>query len=107
MIRHMLSFSFDDSVGADVRRSVLESLSRFPSQYPSMRNWSLRENVSTRDRTLTHCMSVEFEGEGALREYLESASHEQFVREVWRPVIARQAIVAITLECPSDIGKID
>lgn len=94
MIRHTLSFRFNSDVDERKRLQVLDALATFPSVYPQMRNWSLGENVSTRDTTFTHIMSIDFETEGDLMAYLESDSHEAFVRDTWRPVIDEQAIVA-------------
>jgi 2,3-dihydroxy-p-cumate/2,3-dihydroxybenzoate 3,4-dioxygenase len=94
MIRHTLSFRFKDDVADDVRAAVLAELGTFPDVYPDMRNWSMGQNMSTRDTTFTHSMSVEFETNEGLLGYLQSDSHESFVRERWRPVIAQQAIVA-------------
>ena len=94
MIRHTLSFRFKDDVVEDVRASILAELGTFPDIYPDMQNWSMGQNMSTRDTTFTHSMSVEFESNEALLGYLQSDSHERFVREKWRPVIAQQAIVA-------------
>jgi catechol 2,3-dioxygenase-like lactoylglutathione lyase family enzyme len=94
MIRHTLSFRFKDEVSAADRAAILAELATFPDLYPDMRNWSMGENMSTRDTTFTHTMSVEFAGNDELLGYLQSDSHESFVREKWRPVIAQQAIVA-------------
>ncbi|MER7003772.1 Dabb family protein [Dactylosporangium sp. NPDC000555] len=94
MIRHTLSFRFKDEVPAEVRESVLATLATFPDRYPAMRNWSMGQNISTRDTTFTHAMSVEFATNDDLLGYLRSDSHESFVRETWRPVIAQQAITA-------------
>ena len=94
MIRHTLSFRFKDDVAEDVREAVLAELGTFPDVYPDMRNWSMGQNMSTRDTTFTHSMSVEFDTNDGLLGYLQSDSHESFVREKWRPVIAQQAIVA-------------
>ena len=86
---------------ADVRESVLAALATFPDVYPAMRGWSMGSNISTRDTTFTHCMSIDFATETDLRAYLESDSHETFVRETWRPVIAQQAIVAYEYPDPA------
>ncbi|GAA0712978.1 Dabb family protein [Dactylosporangium roseum] len=94
MIRHTLSFRFKDEVPAAVRASVLATLATFPDRYPAMRNWSMGQNISTRDTTFTHTMSVEFATNDDLLGYLQSDSHESFVRVTWRPVIAQQAITA-------------
>jgi 2,3-dihydroxy-p-cumate/2,3-dihydroxybenzoate 3,4-dioxygenase len=97
MIRHTLSFRFKDDVLPADRADVLAELATFPHVYPQMRTWMLRDNISTRDRSLPHTMVIEFDSEADLRAYLESDSHERFVRERWRPVIAQQAIVAYEL----------
>lgn len=94
MIRHTLMFAFKDEVTEFDREAVLAELATFPTVYPQMRNWSLGENLSSRDRRFTHGMAVDFDDEQALLAYLNSDSHEAFVREKWRPVIADQAIVA-------------
>ncbi|MEO6886256.1 MAG: VOC family protein [Jatrophihabitantaceae bacterium] len=97
----MLSFRFKDEVSEDDRAAVLATLAAFPQLYPAMQNWSMGQNMSTRDTTFTHCMSVEFETDEALQGYLQSESHERMVREIWRPVIAQQAIVAYEFGGPS------
>ena len=94
MIRHTLSFRFKDDVGEAARAAVLAELATFPERYPAMRNFSLGENISTRDSTFTHTMAVDFATIGELQEYLGSDSHESFVRGTWRPVIDRQAITS-------------
>lgn len=94
MIRHTLSFRFADSVDAATRAAVLAELAEFPARYPAMRNWSLGENISTRDATFTHTMAMDFASQQELQAYLTSDSHESFVRARWRPVIAQQAITS-------------
>jgi catechol 2,3-dioxygenase-like lactoylglutathione lyase family enzyme len=94
MIRHTLSFRFKDEVDEATRAGVLAQLRTFPDLYPVMRNWSLGDNISTRDRTFAHTMSIDFESQADLQSYLTSDTHESFVRSVWRPVIAQQAITA-------------
>jgi catechol 2,3-dioxygenase-like lactoylglutathione lyase family enzyme len=94
MIRHTLSFRFKDEVPDEARAAVLAELSTFPERYPAMRNWSMGRNISTRDSTFTHSMSVEFDTNDELLAYLSSDSHERFVRQAWQPVIAQQVIVS-------------
>jgi catechol 2,3-dioxygenase-like lactoylglutathione lyase family enzyme len=94
MIRHTLSFRFGDDVDPATRERVLAALREFPARYPAMRGFSLGENISTRDRTFTHTMAVDFDSEAELLAYLGSDSHESFVREQWRPVIGAQAITS-------------
>lgn len=97
MIRHMLVFRFRDDVPAETVDAILAELDTFPAKYPAMRNWACGRNISTRDTSMTHGFTVEFETERDLLDYLNSESHETFVRERWRPVIERQAIVSF--EC--------
>lgn len=94
MIRHTLSFRFKDEVTPAAREAVLAELRSFPGRYPAMQHWSLGENFSTRDTTFTHTMAMDFASKDELLAYLGSDSHERFVRESWRPVIARQAITS-------------
>ena len=94
MIRHTLSFRFKDDVAEPARAAVLAELAAFPDRYPAMRNFSLGENISTRDSTFTHAMAVDFATTAELQNYLGSDSHEAFVRGTWRPVIDRQAITS-------------
>ncbi len=94
MIRHTLSFRFIAELGDTDREAVLAELATFPERYPTMRGWSLGENLSTRDTTFSHTMSMDFDGLPELREYLGSDWHESFVRTRWRPVIAQQAITS-------------
>ncbi|WP_436697629.1 Dabb family protein [Nocardioides sp. BYT-33-1] len=106
MIRHTLLFRFADEVPAGTRQAILAELETFPERYPAMRHWSMGENISSRDQTYTHGMSVEFPDEQELLAYLNSESHETFVREKWRPVIADQAIVAYEFAGPEgDAGR--
>ncbi|WP_433215882.1 Dabb family protein [Microtetraspora malaysiensis] len=93
MIRHTLVFRFRDDVLEETVAAVLAELDTFPAKYPTMRNWASGRNISTRDTTMTHGFVVEFDTERDLLDYLGSDSHEEFVRERWRPVIDRQAIV--------------
>jgi hypothetical protein len=94
MIRHTLFFCFRDDVPEETATAVLAELASFPDRYPAMRNFVLGRNVSTRDSTMTHGFAVDFDTEQDLLDYLSSQSHEEFVRERWRPVIERQAIVS-------------
>lgn len=94
MVKHTLLFRFRDDVPEETVTAVLAELASFPDRYPAMRNFACGRNVSTRDRTMTHGFVVEFASERDLLDYLHSGSHEEFVRERWRPVIDRQAIVS-------------
>jgi 2,3-dihydroxy-p-cumate/2,3-dihydroxybenzoate 3,4-dioxygenase len=95
MIKHIVAFRFSDEVDGATRESILRELGTFPARYPNMRNWSLGRNVSERDSTMSHVFTVEFARQEELDSYLRGAPHESFVRERWRPVIARQTIVTL------------
>ncbi|WP_249224889.1 Dabb family protein [Nocardioides alcanivorans] len=94
MIRHTVLFRFAETVSVEQRSAVLSELETFPGRYPGMLNWSMGENLSTRDATYSHGMSMDFATDEELLAYLHSESHEQFVRERWRPVIDHHVIVS-------------
>jgi hypothetical protein len=95
MIRHILLFSFRDSVDHDARTSLLEGLAGFPALFPKMQRFQIGENVSDRDRTFEYAMTVEFDKRTDLDDYLHSKYHEQFVIERFRPLISQRAIATI------------
>lgn len=102
MIKHFVAFSFADDVTDAMRKSILDELDRFPSRFPAMRRWASGVNFSARDATFAHAFSVEFEREADLVAYLESPEHEEFVRERFRPNVARRVIVSF--EAPDEDG---
>jgi sugar-phosphatase len=94
MIRHVVAFRFHDDLPDVDRQRVLEELNQFPFRYHSMRRWALGANISKRDSTFTHAFSIEFDSEEELVSYLSSETHEQFVRDRFRPAVAARAIVS-------------
>lgn len=100
MIRHTLLFRFGEEVTEFKREEILAELATFPDTYPQMQNWSMGTNLSSRDQRFSHGMAVDFDDEQDLLAYLNSDSHEAFVRDKWRPVIADQAIVAYEYDRP-------
>jgi beta-phosphoglucomutase-like phosphatase (HAD superfamily) len=102
VIRHVVAFRFRADVSEADRQRVLDELATFPSVYPSMQRWGMGRNVSTRDGTFTHAFSIEFDREEDLVSYLSSETHEHFVAERFRPVVADRAIVSF--EVPDEDG---
>ena len=51
---------------------MLAELATFPSRYPAMRNLALGENISTREKNMTHTFVVEFADRADLLDYLHS-----------------------------------
>lgn len=98
MIKHVVTFRFKDDVDDATRQSILDEIAAFPSHYPQMHNFSLGENISSREQRMTHTFMIEFPDQGSLMEYLGSDRHERFVRERWRPVIEAQAIAALEVD---------
>ncbi|NKZ03236.1 Dabb family protein [Actinomadura latina] len=94
MINHTVVFRFRPDAPAEAVEAVLAELRAFPGRYPQMRDFALGPNVSTRDSTFTHAFSVRFETAADLHAYLQSDSHERFVRERWRPVVEQHHIVS-------------
>ena len=94
MIRHMVLFRFKPGAMAAERQAVLDGLARLPSHFPAMRCFGLGENISRRDATFPHVMTIEFEQQAELEAYLDSAEHEHFVATVFRPAIEARAIAS-------------
>ena len=99
MIRHILLFSFREGVASGDIQTMLAEFSRFPERFPQMRDWQFGRNSSRRDQHYEYAMTVHFQDWAALDAYLDSASHETFVAERFRPLIARRAIA--TFEVPA------
>ena len=94
VIRHVVVFSFVESVREPDREALLGELSELPQHFPTMQRFALGTNISRRDTTFTHAFSVEFENEDELVAYLDSERHETFVRLRFRPLVASRAIVS-------------
>lgn len=94
MIRHVLTFNFHEHVDDDTRTQLLDELATFPERYPTMRNWTMGRNISKRDDTYQWAFVVDFDTEDDLVDYLNSDSHETFVRQRWQPLIKSRAITS-------------
>lgn len=92
MIRHVLLFRFKPETSAEEARTLLAELAELPSRYPAMRRFGLGENVSQRDQTFSHVMSLEFDGRQQLEAYLYSSHHERFVQMRFLPNVAERVI---------------
>jgi Stress responsive A/B Barrel Domain len=95
MIRHILLFSFRDTVEQSARTSLLEALAGFPARFPKMRKFQIGANVSDRDQTFEYAMTLEFDESADLDDYLHSEYHEQFVVDRFKPLISQRAIATI------------
>ncbi|GAA0256718.1 Dabb family protein [Cryptosporangium japonicum] len=100
MIRHVVAFRFKPEVPAETVDAILAEVESFPSRYPQMRSFVLGPNISLRDTRMSHVFTIEFDDEDDLKSYLNSESHETFVREKWRPVIDQQTIVTLSAASP-------
>jgi len=94
MIRHMVLFRFRADATSQDREAVLAGLSRLPSLFPAMQRFGLGENVSQRDQTFSHVMTMEFADRKQLEIYLGSPVHENFVAGHFRPNIEQRAIAS-------------
>ena len=106
MIRHVVAFAFKPEVAAQTRDAILAELETFPSRYPQMRSFVVGPNISARDTRMSHVFTIEFDDEDDLKSYLNSESHETFVREKWRPVIDQQTIVTLAASSPFRSEKV-
>ncbi|MFG1920900.1 Dabb family protein [Cryptosporangium sp. NPDC048952] len=100
MIRHVVAFKFKPETPAETVAAVLAEVESFPSKYPQMRSFVLGPNISLRDTRMSHVFTIEFDDEDDLKSYLNSETHETFVRETWRPVIDSQTIVTLAASSP-------
>lgn len=98
MIKHVVTFRFKDDVDEQTRQGILDEIASFPDHYSQMHNFSLGDNISSREQRMTHAFMIEFVDQDELMEYLSSERHEAFVRERWRPVIETQAIAALEVD---------
>ena len=97
MIRHMLFFTFKSEVSGEERRALVNDLAALPERFPRMIGMQIGPNTSRRDDSFSHGMTVSFEQETELLDYLNSEFHEDFVRCRFRPLIAARAIVTLTV----------
>ncbi len=94
MVRHMVLFRFRPETEAHARRTVLGKLAELPRQYPAMQRFGLGENVSGRDDTFSHVMTMEFAEHDELVSYLNSDGHEELVRIWFAPHVEARAIAS-------------
>ncbi|HYG45403.1 MAG TPA: Dabb family protein [Bordetella sp.] len=94
-IKHVCAFRFRDDVEDSIREDMLNELMSFPKKFPGMKNWLQSRNVSQRDDRFSHAFIVEFDTEHELLAYLNSSSHETFVKERFRPIIQERAIITL------------
>ena len=93
-IKHMVLFRFRLETEPQMRQAVLDRLAELPRHYPAMENFGLGENISERDDSFSHVMTMEFSTSDALLAYLDSDRHETLVRDWFAPFIAARAIAS-------------
>ena len=97
MIRHVVLFCFRADADLGLRQAVLERLAALPSHFHEMQRFGLGENVSERDDTFSHVMTMEFGSVDVLRAYLNSERHEALVRDWFAPNVAARAIASYSV----------
>ena len=103
MIKHMVLFRFKEDAPQQAIDAILAEYATFPVHYPKMRRFDIGRNISSRDDRFTHAFVIEFDNADDLDEYLNSGSHEEHVRERFRPIIAERAIVSFRYD-PQVVG---
>lgn len=98
MIRHSILFTIATGVTDDDRARLLEDMAALPDHFPQMRRFAIGPNVSKRDQTFSHMMTIDFDSRSDLEGYLDSARHEDFVRERFKPLVSTRAIATIEQE---------
>jgi 2,3-dihydroxy-p-cumate/2,3-dihydroxybenzoate 3,4-dioxygenase len=95
MIKHMVLFALRENVQPKAVDELILSMADFPRRYPAMRRFAIGRNVSTRDSTYAYAMTMEFDSQQELAEYLGSEFHEDFVATRFKPLIQSRAIASI------------
>lgn len=95
MIKHMVLFRFRPDVDDALRDEIVRDLRALPSRFPAMKRFSLGENISRRDQTLSHAMTIEFDTAAELEAYLDSPEHEAFVATKFKPCVEQRFIVSM------------
>lgn len=93
-IRHIVLFRFRPEVESQLRQTVLDKLADLPGHFPAMQCFGIGENVSERDDSFSHAMTIEFGSLDLLRTYLNSERHEALVREWFAPNVAARAVAS-------------
>ncbi len=96
-VRHMVLFRFQTEIPPQVQQTVLGMLAELPVHHPTMARFGLGENISERDDSFPHVMTMEFASLDLLQNYLNSEQHETFVREWFAPNVATRAIASYEL----------
>ncbi len=81
------------------------TLSELPSRFPAMKRFGLGNNISERDNTFSHVMTMEFTGIDELRAYLNSDEHESFIRSSFRPATDARAIASYWTESNGNLEE--
>jgi hypothetical protein len=98
MIRHMVLFRFATHVSNEQQSLVLAGLADLPRLFPTMKRFGVGINISQRDQTYSHVMTIEFDARAELEAYLNSKEHEHFVATTFKPNIERRAIASYELD---------
>ena len=94
MVRHMVLFRFKPDAARAARADVLQGLSELPERFPAMRRFGLGKNISKRDQSFTHAMTIEFSTREELEAYLDSHEHEAFVATRFSPNVEARSIAS-------------
>lgn len=96
-VRHMVLFRFRPDTEPGLRQTILDRLRELPTHHPEMQRFGLGENVSERDDSFSHVMTMEFASVELLREYLNGERHETLVHNWFAPNVAARAIASYQL----------
>ena len=98
MVKHMVLLRFIPEVSSAARAKLLEEMKELPLRYPAIKRFGLGENVSERDQTFSHVMTMEFDSMSELKSYLNSEYHEMHAATRFRPLIEQRAIASFEVE---------
>ena len=96
MLKHIVLFSFKESVAPAERAALLDAIRGLRSKVPSLRSLELGENISpTRAKGYTHVLLETFDDRDGLAAY---ASHPEHVPVLARIRDAASQLLAVDLE---------
>ena len=83
ILRHVVIFSFKDSVTAEQVRQVEVNFGRLPDEIDEIKafEWGKNLNTSPVGKGFTHCFVLSFESEADLQAYEVHPAHEKFKDE--------------------------
>jgi hypothetical protein len=89
-IRHLALFEYSSSASAAEVDAALEGLRELPSRIPTIRDFSLTEDLGKRPGSFRYCLICYFDTLEQMRAYLDHPAHVAAVKRV-APILEKLA----------------